>query len=246
MAGKATHTSEAVDTSFLDDLAGQGLDTITANEQAVAYLSMVQPDSSAAAEGATPGVWRNSATGEEYGNLINVVPIAFRTIWNERDNEPPFGTVGRYPPHGIEVTIQQPKGGKGYPKMINPETGNEVQELYVYAVILPEHPEAGVLMFNPTVGSMRTCKAWNTQLKSQLLPNGKQAPIFAFSWDLAVDLVDNPAKKGSKMAKFVKVNKGAVISKELFETSVQQQLPMIQQTVLAITAQPDSADDTAE
>lgn len=245
MAGKATTHVEA-DTSFLDGLEGQGLDTITASEQAIPYLSMVQPDSTAAADGATPGVWRNSATGEEYSNVVNVVVLAFRTIWNERDNEPPFNTVGRYQPHGIEVTIQQPKGGKGYSKMINPQTGNEVQELYVYAVILPEHPEVGVMMFNPTVGSMRTCKSWNTMLKSQLLPNGKQAPIFAFSWDLAVDLVDNPAKKGSKMAKFVKAQKGAVIAKDLFEAHVQPQLPMIQQTVLSITQQSEDGEESAE
>lgn len=244
MAGKATHAE--VDTSFLDGLEGQGLDTITASEQAIPYLSMVQPDSTVAADGATPGVWRNSATGEEYGNVVNVVVLAFRTIWNERDTEPPFSTVGRYQPHGIEVTIQQPKGGKGYPKMINPQTGNEVQELYVYAVILPEHPEAGVMMFNPTVGSMRTCKSWNTMLKSQLLPNGKQAPIFAFSWDLAVDLVDNPAKKGVQMAKFVKAQKGAVIAKDLFEAYVQPQLPMIQQTVLSITQQPEDGEENAD
>lgn len=222
--------------SFLEDQAGAGLDTITANEQAIPYLGLVQPDSEAAANGATPGVWRNSATGEELGNVVTVVPLAFRTIWSERDSEPPFGTVGRYDPHSIQVTIQQPKGGKGYPKMINPDTGNEIQELYVYAVMLPEHPEAGVLLFNPTVSSMKACKAWNTQLKSQLLPNGKQAPIFAFQWDLACDLVDNPAKKGAKMAKFVKAQKGAVISEDLFDMAVKPQLPTIQQTVLSITA----------
>jgi hypothetical protein len=229
-------TKAAEDTSFLEDFEGQGLESITANEQAIPYLGMVQPDGTAAADGATPGVWRNSATGEEYGNAVTVVPLAFRTIWNERESEPPFNTVGRYAPHSIEVTVQQPKGGKGYPKMINPESGNEVQELYIYAVMLPEHPEAGVLLFNPTVGSMRTCKSWNTQLKSQLLPNGAQAPIFAYSWDLAADLVDNPAKKGAKMAKFVKVQRSSVISKELFEGHVKPQLPAIQQTVLSITA----------
>ena len=237
-------TKAAEDTSFLEDLAGQGLESITANEQAIPYLGMVQPDGTAAAEGATPGVWRNSATGEEYGNVVTVVALAFRTIWNERESESPFNTVGRYAPHSIEVTVQQPKSGKGYPKMINPETGNEVQELYIYAVMLPEHPEAGVLLFNPTVGSMRTCKSWNTQLKSQLLPNGAQAPIFAYSWDLASDLVDNPAKKGAKMAKFVKVQRSSVISKELFEGHVKPQLPAIQQTVLSITS--DAGTEDAE
>ena len=49
--------------------------------------------------------------------------------------------------------------------MINPETGNEVQELFVYAVALPDFPEDGILYFNPTVGSMKTAKAWNSQLK---------------------------------------------------------------------------------
>lgn len=233
----------AEDTTFLEDMAGAGLESITANEQAIPYLGLVQPDSEAAADGATPGVWRNSATGEEYGNVVTAVVLAFRTIWSERDTEPPFGTVGRYAPHSIEVSIQQPKGGKGYPKMINPATGNEVQELYVYALLLPEHPEAGVMLFNPTVSSMKTCKSFNTQLKSQILPNGAQAPIFAYAWDMACDLVDNPAKKGAKMAKFVKVQKSTVISKDLFESYVKPQLPAIQQTVLSITADAGSSDE---
>ena len=227
---------------FLEGLEGQGLETITANEQAIPYLGLVQPDSEAAANGATPGTWRNSATGEEYGSVVTVVALAFRTIWSERDTEPPFGTIARYAPHSIEVNVQQPKGGKGYPKMINPESGNEIQELYVYALMLPEHPEAGVLLFNPTVSSMKTCKSWNTQLKSQILPNGAQAPIFAFSWNLACDLVDNPAKKGAKMNKFVKVQKNGVISKELFETCIKPQLPAIKETVLSITADTSTED----
>lgn len=236
----------AVDMDFLEEYQGAGLDTITANEQSVPYLGMVQPDSQASADGAEPGHWRNSATGEDYGQVVNVVPLAFRTIWNERDSEPPFSTVGRYAPHSINVNVQQPKNGKGYPKMINPETGNEVQELYVYAVMLPEHPEAGVLFFNPTVGSMRTCKQWNTQLKGQILPNGAQAPIFAYSWDLAADLVDNPAKKGSKIAKFVKVQKGSIIMRETFEKYVKPQLAGVQQTVLSITADADAEETEAE
>ena len=243
MAKATTNAVESLD--FLEDQAGAGLDSITANEQAIPYLGMVQPDGSAAADGATPGVWRNSATGEEYGNVVTVVPVAFKVIWNEREGVSPFRTVGRYEPNSIEVNKQMPKGGKGYPKMINPETGNEVQELYIYAVILPDHPEAGVLLFNPTVSSMTTCKSWNTQLKGQILPNGKQAPIYAYSWDLASDLVDNPQKKGAKMAKFVKVQRNAVIAKDLFTAYVQPQISSVQQTVLSIT-QDAGAEISAE
>lgn len=237
-------TREENELDFLEDQAGVGLDTITANEQAIPYLTMVQPDGNAANSGATPGTWRNTATGEDYGEVVTVVPVAFKTIWNERESSSPFRTVGRYEPHSIEVNVQQPKGGKGYPKMINPETGNEVQELYIYAVILPEHIEAGVLLFNPTVSSMTTCKSWNTQLKSQLLPNGKQAPIFAYSWNMAAGLVDNPQKKGTQMAKFVKVERNAVIAKELFKTYVEPQISTIQKTVLSITSNID--EESAE
>ena len=229
------------DQSFLDDYVGAGLDTITAAEQSVPYLTMVQPDSQGTEDGIEPGHWRNSATGEDYGQVVTVVPLAFRTIWSERDSQD-FKTVGRYAPHSIEVTVQQPKNGKGYPKMINPETGNEVQELYVYALMLPEHPEAGVLFFNPTVGSMRACKQWNTQLKGQILPNGAQAPIFAYTWDLALDLVTNPATGKGQIAKFVKAQKGTVINKDLFEAHVKPQLAGVQQTVLSITAGPEAED----
>ena len=223
------------DVSFLDEYAGTGLEAISANEQAIPYLGMVQPDGSAAAEGATLGVWRNSATGEEYGNVVEVIPFAFKTIWSERSSEPPFNTVGRYEPQSIEVTYQKPKGGKGFAKMFNPETGNEIKELYIYAVMLADRPEAGILLFNPSVSSMKICKTWNTQLCSQLLSNGAQAPIFAYRWNLACDLVDNPAKKGAKMTKLVKVQKSSLISKDVFSTYIKPALPRIQQSMLAIT-----------
>lgn len=232
--------------SFLESMAGAGLDSIGPGEQALTYLGMVQPDGSAAADGAIPGQWRNSTTGDLYGEVVTVIPLAFKTIWVEREADPPCMTVGRYEPHAIEVDIQQPKNGKGYPKMINPATGNEVQELYLYAVMLPDHPEAGVLYFNPTVGSMRTCKQWNTQLKSQLLSSGAHAPIFAYTWDLACALVENPAKKGAKMAKFVKAQKNEQITEALFTQTIKPQLQAVQTSVLSITSQDDGPEASVE
>lgn len=231
------------DMSFLDGMEGQGLDTITANEQAVGYLSMVQPGSSAESEENPAGTWRNTATGENYGEIVKVVPVAFRTIWSERSNEPPFGTVGRYAPGQIQVKTVLPKNGKGYPKMINPETDNEVQELYVYAVMLPEHPEAGVLYFNPTVGSMRACKAWNTMLKTALLPNGAHAPIFGFCWNLQLELVQNPQKPTEKIARFTRAFKDTIVPKDLFVDNIKPQLEFIEKEVLSITSSIESVEE---
>lgn len=224
------------DMSFMEGMSGEGFEDMGANATSIAYLSLVQPDSSAENADNPAGTWRNSATGRCYGNMVRVIPLAFRTIWNEREVDPPFRTVGRYPIGGIEVeTRMPPKGKRGYPKMINPETGNEVQELFIYAVILPDFPEDGVLYFNPTVGSMKTAKTWNSQLKSQLLPNGVQAPIFAYQWNLVAELVQNPQQPSKEIAKFIKVTRDSITNKSLFIEAVQPQLASVKQNVLAIT-----------
>ena len=224
------------DMSFMEDMAGEGFEDMGANATSIAYLGLVQPDSGAEDDDNQAGTWRNSVTGKNYGNTIRVIPLAFRTIWNEREAESPYRTVGRYPVGGIEVeTRMPPKGKRGYPKMINPETGNEVQELFVYAVALPDFPEDGILYFNPTVGSMKTAKAWNSQLKGQLLPNGVQAPIFAYQWNLVSELVPNPQQPNKNIAKFTKVIRDSIVNKDLFTEVVQPQLAATKQNVLAIT-----------
>lgn len=232
------------DLSFMEGMAGDGLDTFTAGTTSIAYLSMVQPDSERAGDDNPAGTWCNSATGRNYGESVKVVPLAFRTIWSEREGQSPYRTVGRYAPNSIEVEVRQPpKGQRGYPKMYNPETGNEIQELFVYAVILPDYPEDGVLYFNPTVSSMRTCKSWNSQLKGQLLPNGAQAPIFGYQWILTVGLVDNPNKKNSQISKFLRVDKDSITNKALFTEQVQPQLASVKQSVLQITSDIEQDDE---
>lgn len=232
------------DVSFMESMAGQGFENMGANATSIAYLGLVQPDSGAE-DGENPaGTWRNSATGRNYGNNVKAVVLGFRTIWNERESDPPFRTVGRYPINGIQVEIRQPpKGKRGYPKMINPESGNEVQELFVYAVSLPDYPEDGILYFSPTVGSMKTAKSWNSQLKGQLLPNGVQAPIFAFQWNLVADLVPNPQQPNKNVAKFVKVVRDSIVNKELFTEHVQPLLTTTKQELLQITSTLDDVEE---
>lgn len=232
------------DMSFMESMAGQGFENMGANATSIAYLGLVQPDSGAEDDENPAGTWRNSATGRNYGNNVKAVVLGFRTIWNERESDPPFRTVGRYPINGIQVEIRQPpKGKRGYPKMINPESGNEVQELFVYAVSLPDYPEDGILYFSPTVGSMKTAKSWNSQLKGQLLPNGVQAPIFAFQWNLMADLVPNPQQPSKNVAKFVKVSRDSIVNKELFTEHVQPLLTTTKQELLQITSNLDDVEE---
>ena len=228
----------AEDLSYMQDYAGQGLDTITSNELATSYLGLVQPESQFVSADCPAGTWRNSTNGRCYGSQVRVIPLAFRTIWNERESDAPFRTVARYAPNSVEVEVKPVKNGKrGYPKMFNKESGNEIQELYVYAVVLPDFPEDGVLYFNPTVGSMRACKAWNTQLKGQLLPDGRQAPIFGYAWTLFAELGPNPAQPNKEIARLVKAAKDVVTLREAFEEMIKPQLTTVAQNVLQITTE---------
>ena len=226
---------DAAQDEFLSQFAGDGLDSITGDAVSTAYLGLVQPDSTSESEECPRGTWRNSASGRCYGQEVDVIVLAFRPVWSERESDEPYRTVARYQPNSIEVQVQQvPKGKRGYPKLINPETGNEIQELYVYAVALPEYPEDGVLYFSPTAGSMRTCKQWNAMLRQQLLSNGAQAPIFGCVWTLRADLVPNPKQQSRLMAKFVSATRKSFTPKELFMSHIQPVIAEVKRSVLQI------------
>jgi hypothetical protein len=234
--------------SFLDGMSGHGLDNFNSSSVSTAYLGMVQP-SSGAAVNHTPGTWRNSATDENYGSEIEVVVLAFKTVWTERSKDPPFNTVGRYEVGAIYVTVEHPKPGtRGYPKMTNPITGNKVEELFVYACVLKDRPQEGVMYFSPTVGSMKTCKQWNSQLRSQRLKSGRTAPIFGFSWTIGVELVQNPANPknpNDQITKFTKVRRGESQIEDQFAIDyVEPQLQAANN--VALLAAPEMSGDADE
>jgi hypothetical protein len=242
-------TDDVMDADFMAEMSGKGLESFTSDTVSTAYLSMVQPDSTAAVEGIPVGSWRNTATGEVYGPDVEVRVLAFRTIWTERLNEAPFTTVGRYEPYGIEVTTEHPKPGvRGYPKMTNPKTGNKVEELFIYACLIADHPEEGVVYLSPTAGSMKGCKAWNAQLRSQHLPNGQSASVFAYTWFLHLDTHEANPKAGQKAhVSLGKATRGTLLTKEVFVSSgVKQQLALANDTQLVIAANPETSGDTVE
>lgn len=226
---------DAAQDDFLSQYAGEGLENFTGETVSTAYLGLVQPDSTNESEECPRGTWRNSSTGKCYGNEVNVIPLAFRIIWSERESDEPYRTVARYEPNSIEVQVQPvPKGKRGFPKLINPESGNEIQELYIYALFLPDYPEDGVVYFSPTAGSMRTCKQWNSQLRSQTLSNGARAPIFGGVWTLKADLVPNPKQTSRQMAKFVSAIRSGTTAKELFMGNIQPVIGEVKRAVLQI------------
>lgn len=235
------------DVGFLAQYAGQGLEDMKGKAVAVPYLSMVQPGSQATIDGATPGHWRNSATGEDYGEIVDVVVLDFHLIWAERSEDPSVLTVARYLPDSIPVDYKQPpKGKKGFPKMINPESGNEIQEQFMYVVALPEHPDAGYLLFNPAVGNMKACRSWNSRLRGQLIPmsdgSTAQAPSFASVWTLGLNMVPNPQRPAEKIARLQIVGRKGFVEEGVFKTMIEPQLSNAKNELLALTSPTEDSD----
>lgn len=229
----AQETGTMGDQDYFDSMSGEGQDQFDANMLTTPYLSMVQAGGTAHANGHDIATWVNTASGENLGPVAEVICLACKTAWVERDTvNKTWMTVGRYEPNSIEVEKTMPKPGqRGFPTMVNPKTGNKVEELFIYAVMLKDHPEAGPMFFSPTALSMSACKAWNTKIRNQRLPSGKIAPIFAFSWLLSLDTVAKPGITGpaaeqpaNRNTKLGTANRGSLVALDLFKGYVQPQL----------------------
>jgi len=217
---------ETKETSYFDTVSGDGLENFTADSLGIAYLGMVQPGS-ASAQDHEPGTWRNTATDKNYTNTVEVIVVAFQTLWIERSMQPPYNTVGRYLPHSIPVDITFPKPGqRGFPK----------KELYSYGVMIKNMPDKGVMLFSPTSLNMQTCKSWNRLMSTSRLKSGKIAPMYAFSWILTAGLVPNPKKPASQVAKFISCSRGEQLTDEFFLENVKGPATLAKPTFMLLAA----------
>ena len=242
--------SDDNDMGFLSQYAGQGLEDMAGSAVAVPYLAMVQPGSQATVDGIEAGHWRNSATNQDYGETLRVIVLDFKRVWAEKSGDGDGMTVARYIPGSINVDYKQPpKGKKGFATMINPESGNEIQEQFVYVLLLPDHPEDGYLLFNPAVGNMKVCRSWNSRIRGQIMPVtnpdgttvSAQAPSFAFVWSIGIQMVQNPRKPAEQIGRLTIVGREGLVDEGLFTTAIQPKLQSAKNELMAITN--SSSDD---
>jgi hypothetical protein len=233
---------------FLGQFAGEGIEGFTAETVSTPWLSLMQDRTAHVLDGlCEAGVWRNSASGEVYGKSVRVIPVAFKVVWNERD-EDTGKTVGTYEPNSIDVRTVPPKNGRGFPKMLNAETNNKVDETFLYAVVLADAPQEGFCLLQAGMGSIGTYKRWNAQLRAQVLPGGARAPIFAYVWELVIG--DEQAKNanGQLYYKVTDVRRAELVSKQLFLEGVQpnRQVALTAQMALAAPADEPAAERIQE
>lgn len=187
-------SDEVKDLGFLDENAGSGFESMGADDIAVPRLLIAQALSDVTQNGKVPaGHFYNSITGEDYGDTVKVIVCHFQKVWVEwKKNQ--GGYVGTYPVNGLDGVT-----GDNFKGMEHKDADgniNDVIETWYYLVTLPEHPEAGYMIFGSTRGNLKYLKGWNTQMKYLRTPSGKPAPLFSSIWELATGKDTN--KKGNQ------------------------------------------------
>lgn len=218
--------------NFLDALAGEGLEQIKADDTQQGLLLIAQKLSKVLDEGTVKeGHWYNSLTHEDYGTAIRVVVLAIEKYWFVWAADQ-SGLKGRYEPGSIEVT------GDNFTGMVDKD-GNKVIETLCYACVLPDHPEAGVVVMTSTRGSMKYLRAWNAAMKTRRLPSGKPAPLYGTIWELTTT-----ADRDKQGRSFFSLRAGApvgFIDKSLFEQTVEPARALATSSIKAIELQEEQA-----
>jgi len=206
---------------FLNSYAGEGTEGIDNRAVSLSYLTILQDRSDAViAKLSDPGVFFNTGVQQPLGTSVDVIPVAFKLVWDERDKG--GKTVMRWEPQDARLEIREepvPMGKRGFPKKYNKASGLEIVETFTYALVLPDYPEMGYLMHTAGLGSMKTYRRWNTMLKQMRLPNGQPAPIFARRWTLTAGSKIS-GSTGQPFYALASAVEGAWIAKDLFQQAV--------------------------
>lgn len=230
-------SEDVKDLTFVDSTMPSGFEDMDNDDISMPMLLISQQLSSVVANEKLPaGHFYNSVTGEDYGDTLKLIVIKYTKMWYEWMPEQ-GGLVGIHEPFSIKVLGDKFSGMKS-------EAGNNVIETMCYIVALPEHPEAGYLLFNSSPGNIRYLKGWNTQMKCLRLPKtGQLAPIYTGIW--SVKLGKDKNKKGQT---YYSCNEGgkssftfvSFINSEIYDMLVKPALDMNIKEKAAASVQSDS------
>lgn len=225
---------------YLSEVAGQGFENVDAKDTATPMLLIAQAMSDVVSNGTVKvGNFYNSITGEDYGNSVKVIVCHFDKQWVEwKPNQ--GGFVGRHRIGSIQVT------GDPYTGLKHGE--NDIVETWQYLCILPEHPEAGYVIFGSTPGNLRYLKGWNTAMKYLRTKNGAACPMFGAVWELTTD--KDKSKNGNTFYSCNKAGKSSIrqvgwTSKATYEKFVMPARE-IAEAALQVPAEPAPVEETTE
>ncbi len=136
--------------------------------------------------GAQEGMFFNTVTKEVYGPILNVVVLKFERIFIEWLPER-GGLVNYHSPEHAEQ-IAEDKTVFGAWKT---ESGNILQENYVYFVLLDDRMDEGVAILSLASTGIKIAREWNRLMTTHIMENGKRALPFYLVWTLETEYREN-------------------------------------------------------
>lgn len=178
---------EAAVAALYEDAVGEGFEDTSKDDYAIPFVKLLQKmspevdDSDGAyIEGAKPGMFLNTATGELTPD-VEAIPCFYRRAmveWRHRDDG--GGFVGQHEP-GYEAGFTRDESGR----YVTPD-GTYLADTRYFFCLSPETGEPFVLSFAST--QIKKARAWMTRMQS-LKATGKDGrrftlPMFANVWKL--------------------------------------------------------------
>ncbi len=160
-----------------------GYEDMTGDTQSVPFIRLLQELSPQCRvkkdeylEDAKPGMLYNSITDKLYKTPLRFVVGKFERYYLEwKPNR--GGLAGIHAVEVVESRIGKDLIADDGFKVVDPSSGNDFADTYVYYVILPDHMEDGVCIFSLSSSSLKEAKKLNRNLRSTMLPNSTRRAL---------------------------------------------------------------------
>lgn len=191
---KGKTAAPVADDDFLDEMDGEGTESIGAGDTANNYLKIAQSNSPEITDGSIEdlkvGMFFDPLSKTVFGKTVELVVLRYELGWNVwAPRERGGGLINRCAVGSIPVVI----GDKG--KMYDHE-GNTVAETQNYHVLVVGYEHLGIFIFSCASTMLKYGRKWNTKIQQLRTPNGlRKAPIYQGVWQIESVLDSNSQGK---------------------------------------------------
>jgi hypothetical protein len=169
----------------------EGFEQISTQTMAIPFVRIAQ-DSSPQLKKNNPGYIEELEAGDffntvskvVYGKKLKAIVLKFERIYIEwLPNR--GGFVGYHSVENAERIAADKTFGKW-----KTETGNILQENYVYFLLLDGHEKEGINVFSLYSSAIKSAREWNRLLTTHVLDNGKRALPYYLVWEITSEHIE--------------------------------------------------------
>ena len=170
----------------------EGFEQITQQTMAIPFVKLLQKLSPQLnkqkpeyIQGAEEGHFFNTITKEAYGSGFKCIVLKFEHVYIEWRPER-GGFVGYHSPENAErITTDKTFGNW------RTANGNQLQENYVYLIVVESHEREGIAVFSLASSMIKTAREWNRLMTTHVMETGQRAMPYYLVWNVASEYKSN-------------------------------------------------------